>query len=145
MCHEPQSRSPQCCCQLPSSPLFLTDTLLMLEARTVIKDVCTLKCCQATLTTGSSLPCVPGIPYQRTQKHYCMRLLVRISLDLSRSMSVHAPRFNIHADIPWYLCCEPFVCSGGGALSECDRSGEGLVLSSISGRRRRKAGAGKPK
>lgn len=47
MCHEPQSRSPQCCCQLPSSPLFLTDTLLMLEARTVIKDVCTLKCCQA--------------------------------------------------------------------------------------------------
>ena len=59
-------------------------------------------------------------------------------------MPLHAPRFNIHADIPWYLCCEPFVYSGGGALSECDSSGEGLMLSSISGRRR-KAGAGKPK
>lgn len=59
MWHEPQSRGPQYCCQLLSSPHFLTVTLLTLEARTVIKDVCTLKCCHVTVTMGSSVPCIP--------------------------------------------------------------------------------------
>lgn len=54
MRREPRNGGPQRRCQLPSSPRFLTDTPLMFEARTVIKDVCTLEGCHVKMTTGSS-------------------------------------------------------------------------------------------
>lgn len=54
MRREPRNGGPQWRCQLPSSPRFLTDTPLMFEARTVIKDVCTLEGCHVKMTMGSS-------------------------------------------------------------------------------------------
>lgn len=124
-------------CQLPSPSHFLTDTPLMFEARTVIKDMCTLKCCQTTMTTSSALchACQTGIPYQETQKRCWMRLLVGISYDLSPLTPLHVQCFNIHNDVPWYLCCEPFVYSEGGALSGCDSRYTELCLSRGRGRR----------
>lgn len=107
------SRSLQCHCQLPSPSHFLTDTLLMLQARTVIKDLCTLKRCRVSMTTCSSLPHIHHQPYQQTQKPSWMRLLVCISLALSLLMLWRVQRFTNRTDTPQSLCCTN-VCRWSG-------------------------------
>lgn len=100
----------------------------------MIKDMCILKRCHATMTTSSTLPCIPernsvSANTKVLPDEIVGRNFFRV-VSLSQLMPLHVPCFNIHTDTPWYFCCMPFIYSECGVQSICDRTRNGMMLRS---------------